>query len=430
MNDIQGPPSNVDAERAMLGSILIDKQILADVLEIAQPQDCYDPKNRIVFEHLVKLHNKREPIDYVTLVNILTESGKLEQAGGVSELVSLSRAVPSAYNVTNYAEIVASTATRRRLLDVAADISRIAYKETDATAALADAETALYRVRGNKPSALTHISEPAQSLSNEFERIAAGEIPVAIPTGYAALDNVLTGWRRQELTVIAARPGIGKTALLCNVATKMAQAGHGVAIFSAEMSAKLLVRRMILAAGIRNIPGIVDIDKVDWDATYSELARISDLPLWIDDTPNPSVSDIRSKSMRLAYEQRLDLIAVDYVQLLRAGRQETRYLEISAITKTLKNLARELDTHVIAAAQLSRNAEDNKPSLRDLKESGAQEEDSDNVILLHRVREIPKGIRVVETNADIAKQRNGPTGSVILGWYPERVCFVSMEPRL
>ena len=193
------------------------------------------------------------------------------------------------------------------------------------------------------------------------------------------------------------------------------------------MSAKSLVKRMVLAAGVSNLPGLVPLDKVNWDGVYGELARICDLPLWIDDTPNPSVSEIRSKAMRLAYDERLDLIGVDYVQLLRAGRQETRYLEISVITKTLKHLARELDTHVIAAAQLSRAAENNTPTLRDLKESGSQEEDPDNVILLHRVREIPKGIRVVETQAIIAKQRNGPTGTVTLGWYPDRVCFVSME---
>ena len=426
MNDIQGPPSNVDAERAMIGSILIDKRVLTDVLQIAQPVDCYDPKNRIIFEHLVILHNKREPIDYVTLVNILTESGKLEQIGGAGELASLSRAVPSAYNVAHYAEIVASTATRRRLLDVAADISRIAYKESDADAAMSESETALYRVRGNRSNTLMHVSEPAQELSKEFEKIAAGTMPAEISTGYGALDRIL-GLRRQELTIVAARTSIGKTALLCNIATKMAQAGHGVALFSAEMSAKLLVKRMVLAAGVSNLPGLVPLDKVNWDGVYGELARICDLPLWIDDTPNPSVAEIRSKAMRLAYDERLDLIGVDYVQLLRAGRQETRYLEISVITKTLKHLARELDTHVIAAAQLSRAAENNTPTLRDLKESGSQEEDPDNVILLHRVREIPKGIRVVETEAIIAKQRNGPTGKITLGWYPERVCFVSME---
>ena len=232
-NDIQGPPSNVDAERAMLGSILIDKRVLADVLQIAQPADCYDPKNRIVFEHLVMLHNKREPIDYVTLVNILTESGKLEQIGGASELASLSRAVPSAYNVTHYAEIVANTATRRRLLDVAADISRIAYKESDADAAMSESETALYRVRGNRSNTLMHVSEPAQELSREFEQIAAGTMPVALSTGYPVLDRILTGFRRQELTIVAARTSIGKTALLCNIATKIAQAGKGVALFSA-----------------------------------------------------------------------------------------------------------------------------------------------------------------------------------------------------
>lgn len=419
--------ANVDAECAMLGSILIDTACLLNVAQIAQPTDCYDPHNAIVYEHILDLHNRRRPIDYITLVDALTQSGKLEQIGGVSFLIGLSTAVPSSVQAVHYAEIVAGTAARRRLLNAATEIAKIAHRETDSSAALTEAETLLYRIHGNKSSALVHVSQPAAELSAEFEQIASGDIPVALPTGYNALDDVLTGWRRQELTIIAARPGIGKTALLCNIATKAAQAGRGVALFSAEMSAKSLVKRMILAAGVRNLPGIVATNKIDWNATYGELAQISDLPLWIDDTPNPSVIDIRSKVMRLAYEQRIDIVAVDYVQLLRVARQETRYLEISAITKALKNMSRELDNHVIAAAQLSRNAEDSTPSLRDLKESGAQEEDSDNVILLHRQREIPRGIRVVETDAIIAKQRNGPTGKVTLGWYPERVCFVSME---
>ena len=421
------PPHDTKAEAAMLGSMFIDKRSIPDVLAIVAPVDCYDPKHGVILEHVASLHAKRTPVDYVTLMNALNESGKLAFIGGSTYLASLSRAVPSAVQVLHYARIVASMATRRRLLNYAADISKLAYNESDSDQAVATAEGLLYRVQAHRQTTLEHVSKPVQAVVNEFEAIADGSLPAALPTGYSALDAVLAGWRRQELTIIAARPSIGKTALLCNVATKNAQAGLGTAIFSAEMSAKMLVKRMVMAAGIRNLPGVVALKDVDWDSAFRELAKIGELPLWIDDTPNPTVADIRSKALRLGYEQRLELVAVDYVQLLQVVRQANRYLEISTITKGLKNLSREMDNHVIAAAQLSRAAENTRPTLADLKESGAQEEDADNVIMLHRSREVPAGTQVMKVEAIIAKQRNGPTGTAYLGWYPARVCFVSID---
>lgn len=427
MHPIPEPPNDKQAEAAMLGAMFIDKHSIPDVLAVCAPSDCYDPRHAVILEHVQRLHAKRTPVDYVTLVNALTEAGKLEFVGGTGYLASLARAVPSAMQAVSYAEIVANAATRRRLLDVATSISRLAYSETDGTAALSGAESLLYQVQAKRRETLEHISGPVQAVTEEFNAIANGEIPTALPTGYSALNGVLDGWRRQELTVIAARPGIGKTALLCNVATKAAQSGHGVAIFSAEMSAKMLVKRMIRAAGVHNLPGVVALKDVDWDSAFRELAKIGELPLWIDDTPSPTVTDIRSKALRLSYDTRIEIIAVDYIQLLRTPHNENRYLEIGTITKALKNLAREMDNHVIAAAQLSRNAESAKPTLADLKESGAQEEDADNVILLHRAREIPAGTKVMKVDAIVAKQRNGPTGTAHLGWYPERVCFVSLD---
>ena len=332
-------------------------------------------------------------------------------------------------NSTHYAVIVSQMATRRELLDAASAIAKVAYDEgLEIDEALGRAESEVYAVRRSDSGNMLSLAEAVSEVYTEFELIQDGKMPAVVPTGYSDIDRYLHGWRRQEQSVIASRPGIGKTALLIALAIKSAKAGYGTLIFSAEMSFKMVVKRMLQAAGVTNLPGLSD--RVDWAGISDNMGQLADLPLWIDDTPNIGVMDLRAKAMRLSSRLRIDHIFVDYVQLIRGPRmRRERYLEIGDITKQLKQLARELDNHVCTAAQLSRKAENIRPTLDALKESGAIEEDADNVIFLHRPREIPDGTEVVSTEVIIAKQRNGPTGSATLAWMPKRVTFVPLSRR-
>lgn len=426
-------PHNFEAEAALLGSVLIDPRTLNDVLPIVAPSDFYDAKHKAIFSAMATMKNNREAIDIVTLDSRIERGGKAKLTGGPAYLAELLGAVPSAVNARHYAEIVTETATQRGLLDAANTVAKLAYDDAlDKGERQGLAESAVFAVRRSQSGDVIRLAEVANEVWSEYERIQSGEIPPAIRTGYKDIDRYLTGWRRQELTTIAARPGIGKTALLLGMALKAAKAGYGVLVFSAEMARKSCVERMVRMAGVTNLPG--GRHTVDWSGIADSLGQMSKLPLWIDDTPNIRIDDLRAKAMRLASEERIDIIFADYVQLLRGSRRrDSRYLEIGDITKASKQLARELDCHYTMAAQLSRQAEGVRPTLAMLKESGAIEEDSDNVIFLHRGREIAEGERVVETEIIIGKQRQGPTATVSLGWMPERMAFVPLvnekEPR-
>jgi replicative DNA helicase len=421
-------PSNTDAEAAVLGSVLIDQRCISEVAPILKPSDFYLAKHREVYAAMLALHQNRSAIDPVTLPDQLEKVGKLKLVGGDAAIAELIQVVPSAIDVLNYARIVHQASVRRGMLDAASALAKLAYDEgTELEEALHQAEAATYALRRDETGGhFLHISQAVGEVYDEFQEIQAGTRPAAPPTGYSDIDRYLTGWRRQELTIIAARPGIGKTSLLLGFALLSAKAGHGTLIFSAEMSYRMLVQRMLQAAGIENLPGASK--RVDWSAIADGMGQLSELPLWIDDTPNISVMDIRARALRLASERRIDHIFIDYVQLVKSGTaRRERYLEIGDITKTMKQLARELDNHVVAASQLNRQAEETLPTLRDLKESGAQEEDADNVLFIHRGREIPLGKDVVEAEIIIAKQRNGPTGKLSLGWMPKRVTFVPLH---
>lgn len=424
-------PHNVDAEAAVLGSVLIDQRVLTDIIPLVKPADFYLAKHRAIFEAMLALHSQRGAIDIITLTDALERVGKLKLAGDLDGVAGLISAVPSAIQAEHYANIVHETGIRRAMIDAATRIAKLGYDESvPLTDALQHVETAAYALRGNRGDGhFLHIREAVGHVYDEFEAIQNGTQPAICPTGYRDLDRILHGWRRQELTLVAARPGIGKTAMLLSLAILSAKAGFGTLIFSAEMSYRMLVQRMLRAAGVGNLPG--DGARVDWGAISDNMGQLSDLPLWIDDTPNISAIDIRARAMRLASERRVDHVFVDYVQLIRGdGQHRERYLEIGGITKLLKQLARELDNHVVAASQLNRGAEESVPTLNTLKESGSQEEDADNVVFIHRAREIPVGREVVEAEIIVAKQRNGPTGKTTLGWMPKRVTFVPQHKEV
>jgi len=419
-------PHNIEAEEAVLGSLLIDPRAFDDVAPLVRAADFYAPKHRAIFEAIAGMSRDREVVDFITLAARLEAAGKTELVGGAVYLSTLMSSVPSAINATHYAQLVSQMAMRREMLDAATAIAKLAYDEgLEIEEAIGQAESAVYAVRRSSSGNMLSIAEAVSEVYKEFEQIQAGTIPAVVPTGYSDIDHYLHGWRRQEQSIIASRPSIGKTSLLIALAIKSAKAGYGTLIFSAEMSFKMLIKRMLQAAGVGNLPGLSD--RVDWAGISDNMGQLADLPLWIDDTPNVNVMDLRAKAMRLSSQRRIDHIFVDYVQLIRGPRmRRERYLEIGDITKQLKQLARELDNHVCTAAQLSRKAENIRPTLDALKESGAIEEDADNVIFLHRPREIPDGADVVSTEVIIAKQRNGPTGSATLAWMPKRVTFVPL----
>jgi len=417
-------PHNIEAEEAVLGSLLIDPRAFDDVAPLVRANDFYAAKNKAIFTAMVAMNRDREAIDFVTLAARIEAAGKTQLIGGPTYLTTLLGAVPSAMNAMHYAKIVSQMATRRGLLDAASAIAKAAYDEgLEIDEAVGMAESAVYAVRRTGSGNMLSIAEAVSEVYTEFEQIQNGTIPAVVPTGYGDIDRYLHGWRRQEQSIIAARPGIGKTALLIALAIKSARAGYGTLIFSAEMSYKMLVKRMLQAAGVGNLPGLSE--RIDWPGIADNLGQLAVLPLWIDDPPTINVMELRAKAMRLSARHRIDHIFVDYVQLISGPRKRReRYLEIGDITKQLKQLCREMDNHICTAAQLSRKAENVRPTLDALKESGAIEEDADNVIFLHRPREIPDGTEAVSTEVIIAKQRNGPTGSATLAWIPKRVTFV------
>ena len=422
-------PRNLEAEEAVLGGILIDPNCITDVAIVLKESDFYPFKHKCIYKAMLQLYQDNVPIDVTTLLDRIERNKNLKAVNGAIGVSELINAVPTAVNTVHYANLVKQASQRRALIDVAGDIVKMAYDERrDIPDVLAESENAVFKIRqGQYDERLIGAKQAVSQVADTFQRIERGEIPAAISTGYSDIDLLMTGWRRQELTILAARPGIGKTSLLTALALKSAKAGHGTLLFSAEMSLDMIIRRMIQSAGVENFPGNVKFKVSDWPELFERMAEIENLPLWIDDTPSINVMDIRAKAMRLATQHRIDHIFVDYIQLLKPPeRTANRYLDIGDICKMLKQICRELDNHMIAAAQLSRNAEGKKPTLADLKESGAQEEDADNVWLIHRDREcvITPVQKTFESQVIIDKQRNGPTGTVNLAWYPGRVTFV------
>jgi len=422
-------PYNLEAEGSVLGSMQIDPTCIPDVSLELDAADFYLEKSRLIFKAIMALYDQGKPVDHLSLSNQLDSTGDLERVGGQQSIINTLTITPSAMNAVHYARIVRETSMRRQLIESASQIARLAFDEgQDIGDVMSQAEGAVFKVRqGQRDDRMLTATQAVHKVSDRFDAIQRGEIPAAISTGYTDIDRLMTGFRRQELTILASRPGIGKTALLTGMVIKSAMAGHGTLFFSAEMSYEMIIKRMIQSAGVKNFPGNAKFKDGNWPELYERMAEINGLPLWIDDTPNPNVMDIRAKAMRLGSQHRIDHIFVDYIQLLKPPvHHSQRYLEISDISKMLKQISREMDNHVITAAQLGRGAEGIIPTLSDLKESGAQEEDADNVLLLHREREckITPEHHTFEAQVDVAKQRNGPTGIVKLGWMPERVTYV------
>lgn len=431
-------PHDSDAEQAVLSSILMDKDAAAEAFEMLKAEDFYSPENKAVFEAAYQLYTKGEPIDVVTVKNQLEENGVFSEIGGVETLANIAAAVGSSVNVKSYAKIVEEKSVLRRLIKLSGDISEISYKAgEDINNILDKAEKGIFDVMQNRNTdSFSSIMDVAFETFNNIEKIYnSSEKITGISTGFVDFDTKTAGLQKSDLILIAARPSMGKTAFVLNVAQHAAlKENVPVAIFSLEMSKAQLVNRMLCAESL------VDAQKVrtgelsgeDWNKLVEGMGRLSEAPIYIDDTPGITAMEIRAKCRRLKLEKGLGLIVIDYLQLMSgSGRSDSRQQEISEISRSLKAIAREMEAPVIALSQLSRACEsrsDHRPMLSDLRESGAIEQDADLVAFLYRDEYYFPDKTEKKNVAEliIAKQRNGPTGTVNLTWLGQYTKFANM----
>jgi replicative DNA helicase len=422
------PPQNLDVEASLLGSLLIDSDGFIKIADMLAPEDFYDEQHRTIFAAMKALHDKRSPVDVLTLSEQLKSKGHLEAVGGASYLTELTNFVPTAAHLEQYAQIVADKSIRRKLISASQDIATIGFDENKSLQELIEeAESRLFEV--SQKHVRQDITSLESILGESFDRLDdlhhnKGGLR-GIPTGLRDLDKLLAGLQRSDLIVVAARPSMGKTAIMLNmsldIATKAKQGA--VLYFSLEMSKEQLVDRLLAAeAGVdawklRTGEGLSDNDFERLSAAMGELAEA---PIFIDDTSGITVSDLRTKARRLHHQHPLAAIMVDYLQLMSGGSRyasiANRVQEISEISRSLKILARELNVPVVAASQLSRSVESRSPQipqLADLRESGSIEQDADIVAFLYREEYYnPDTDRKNVTDVLVKKHRNGPTRNI------------------
>lgn len=432
-------PHSVEAEEAVLGALLIDPEALFRVTPFLKGDDFYIQKNSWIYEAVLALHERREPVDFVTLCDELERQEQLEDVGGTAYITRLINAVPSAIHVESYGRIVEQAAIRRRLISAASQIAQLAYQEAEEIDLTVDqAEQALFSVSQRRITRdLTPIQEVIRRYYDRIEYLFAhqGE-PLGVPTGYVDIDRLLGGFQRSDFIIIAARPSVGKTSLCLSMARNAARHGLHAAIFSLEMSSEQVVQRLVSAeTGIDTQRlRLGDLREDEWPLFVQATGKLADLPVFIDDTPSISVLQLRTKARRLHAEHGLDLVLVDYLQLMTGNvRSENRVQEVSYISRSLKALARELDLPVVAASQLSRAVEqrtDKKPILADLRDSGSPEQDADVVMFIYRDELYhPDTERQNIADIIVSKHRNGPTGIVQLFFRKRLAQFLDAETR-
>jgi replicative DNA helicase len=421
------PPQSIEAEESIISAILLDNSTLLDVLEILKPENFYRTAHQVIFASISELFAKAEPVDLVTLTNILRDKNQLEEIGGAAYLARIVDTVPSAINVQHYARIVRDKASLRRLIAKANEISRHCYEDGgDLDNVLDFAESAVFEISEDKHQAAFHpISKIIEANIDALEeRQGNRTLVTGVPTGFTRLDHMTSGLQSSDMIILAARPSMGKTALALNIARNAAVEGNvPVAVFSLEMSKEQLCERMLCAEARVDSSRLRGgfLNPEDWNRITEAASVLSEAPLYIDDSPDISATSIRTKSRRLKLDKGLGMVIVDYLQLMK-GRSgsERRDLEISEISRSLKLLAKELHVPVVALSQLNRKLEernDKRPKLSDLRESGALEQDADVVAFIYRDEVYNRD----ENNPNrgtaeiiIAKQRNGPTGDVPL----------------
>src|SRR4030043_1291264 len=436
----KGPPQNIEAEQSILGSILLENSALNSALEILSKDDFYNEGHRKIFNIIVELSEKNEPVDLITLSNALKDKALLDSVGGTSYLASLVDNVPSSANVAHYAKIVKEKAILRGLISSATEIIGSCYETgSDVDEVLDKAEHRIFEISENKvrPSFFPIreiIKDSFRSIEDLFSR---KELITGVPTGFEKIDDLTSGLQKSELIIIAGRPSMGKTAFALNIAQYASlEAQTPAAIFSLEMSKEQLAFRMLASEAKVDSQRLRKgfLGETDWPKLTTAAGRLSEAPLFIDDTPAITVLEMKAKSRRLKADTGLGLIIVDYIQLMRSGSyRESREQEISEISRSLKALSKELRVPVVALSQLNRKVEDRtnrRPQMADLRESGAIEQDADVIAFIYRDEVYNKSEDNTEKGLAeiiIAKQRNGPTGTIKLAFLEKFTSFENLS---
>lgn len=444
------PPQNIEAEQAVLGAMLIEKEAIPKVMEILRDTDFYREAHRVIFTAMLELYNKNEAVDMITVTEILKRDSKLEDVGGIAYVTSLANAVPTAANVVYHASIIEEKSILRQLVSVSTQIASMGYEAGDDVKNIIDsAESKILEISNRKKTAdFTPINEIVLDSFKSIEALMGNKNGITgLPTGFDDLDNLTSGLHGSDFIILAARPSMGKTAFALNVVQNVAiraakRMGGGpktVAVFSLEMSKEQLVQRMLCAEA--NIDSqrlrIGELRDEDWAMLINTADTLSNANIYIDDTAGITAMDMRSRARRLKIEHGLDLIVVDYLQLMQGSGKKNnsgdRQQEVSEISRSLKALARELNVPVVALSQLSRSVEARqvkRPMLSDLRESGSLEQDADIVAFLYREDYYnPETENKNITELIIAKHRNGPVDTVNLFFHKQFTKFVGLSKR-
>jgi replicative DNA helicase len=436
-------PHNLEAEKSVLGAILINNQAFNQAAEVIDAQDFFRDAHRRIFEKMVGLTDRSEPVDFVTLTDELTRSGELEEVGGPAYVSGLTDGVPRSANVEYYARIVKEKSTLRRLIQASNEVLVRAYDaEEDADDLLDEAERTIFSIaEGRMRSGFVKLSELVDGGYAMLEQLQANRgLVTGVPSGFVELDEMTSGFQKSDLVIVAARPAMGKTSFVMNIALNAAlEAGKSVGVFSLEMSKEQLFLRMLTSEARVDAHRFRGgfLGEQDYERLNGAFARLHDAKVFIDDTASAGILEMRAKSRRLKLEHGLDMLIIDYLQLMQGrGRFDNRQQELASISRSLKILAKELQIPILALSQLSRATEtraDHRPQLSDLRESGALEQDADVVMFIYREEVYAQNEEdkkpEVEGMAEIiiGKQRNGPIGSVPLAFLKQYTRFENLQ---
>lgn len=435
------PPHDVEAEQAVIGSMLTDNEAVTSSIEVLKESDFYREDNKIIFSAMLNLYNRSEPIDLITVKSELEAMGKIDQVGGIEYLAELPEKVPTTANASKYINIVHEKSILRNLIKTANEIIELGYDPTENVEDIMDgAEKKIFNlIQDRDQKGYTHIKDILVESFTKLEELYNRKQNITgLPTGFVDLDNRTAGLHGSEFILIAARPAMGKSAFVLNIATNVAlRANVPVAIFSLEMSKDQMVNRILCSEAMvdSNKLRTGKLEEDDWAKLAGTIGPLSDAGIYIDDTPGISIMEIRARCRKMKLEKNIGLVIIDYLQLVQASnkRNGSREQDIAEISRSLKILAKELNIPVIALSQLSRAVEqrpDHRPMLSDLRESGSIEQDADIVMFLYRddyYHEDSDKKNIAEVI--IAKQRSGSTGTVDLGWLGSYTKFVNLERR-
>ena len=435
------PPQNIEAEKCVLGSILLESKSILEIIEKLEPDDFYLEAHRIIYKTMVTLFNRSQPQDIIAVTNALRDSNKLEDVGGLAYVASFTDIVPMPSNTSHYIDIILEKSILRQLISASSQINAGCYeKQGNVSNILDEAESAIFAISNSRSqSAYKSVNEFVKRSIEKVEELSKNNDPITgVPTGFESFDALTAGLQPANLIIIAARPSMGKTALAMNIAQNAAiKSKIPVGVFSLEMSGNELAMRMLCSVGhvdLRKVRSGQLNSESDWARLVRAINMLESAPIYIDETPAISILELRAKARRMKIEHNIGLVIVDYLQLMRGPQHvQTREQEVSEISRSLKALAKEIDVPVIALSQLNRAMETRKnnkrPQLSDLRDSGAIEQDADVVCFIHREEienpdpNFPKrGI----SELIIGKQRNGPTGSVRLTFLKEYTSFENL----